>query len=268
MVLFFFFIYGQVYNLLEDRTLGNVSIFRHRTLLPLFGILAVVALYLIVRRLNQPGRYTFGLNLLAIFLLIYPASQILLSVLQQKSADRSVQNSYRPVAASTSRPDIYYIILDAYGRADVLRNLMGYDNSEFLNSLRQRGFYVADCSQSNYAYTEFSLASSLNYDYLDRLNVSHTRNERIAILKHNAARSFLEANGYSVVAFPTGWAYTEWKDADRYIDFEHPVTSLTEFESLILDTTALRAISDFQSRSPGGGYSQGSSKAASSFSAR
>lgn len=249
-LLFFFFLYGQVYNLLEDVTFGGVSIFRHRTLLPLFGVLAAAALYLVVRRLSQPGRYTWGLNLLAIFLLIYPASQILLSVLQQKSADRSVQTSYRPVAASTSRPDIYYIILDAYGRADVLRNLMGYDNSEFLNSLRQRGFYVADCSQSNYAYTEFSLASSLNYDYLDNLNVSHSRSERIALLKHNAVRSFLEANGYTVVAFPTGWAYTEWKDADRYIDFEHPVTSLTEFESLILDTTALRAVSDFQSRSP------------------
>ena len=52
------------------------------------------------------------------------------------------------------------------------RSLLGYDNSEFLNSLRQRGFYVADCSQSNYAYTEFSLTSSLNYDYLDNLDVS------------------------------------------------------------------------------------------------
>src|SRR5512142_1550743 len=30
--LFLFFIYGQVYNLLEDVTMGGISIFRHRTL--------------------------------------------------------------------------------------------------------------------------------------------------------------------------------------------------------------------------------------------
>lgn len=241
--LFLFFVYGQVYNLLEDVTLGSVSIFRHRTLLPLFGILLTVLLYFVWRRLHQPHVFTPWLNLFAIFLLIYPSAKIVWSVFQQTSADRSVQTSYSQVVASANRPDIYYIILDAYGREDVLRDLLEYDNSEFLNALRQRGFYVADCSQSNYAYTEFSLTSSLNYDYVDNLG----RSERIALLKHSATRSFLEANGYKTVAFPTGWAFTEWQDADMYLDYEHPVTALTEFETLVLDTTLLRAVTDFQS---------------------
>ncbi len=241
--LFLFFVYGQVYNLLEDVTLGSVSIFRHRTLLPLFGILLTVLLYFVWRRLHQPQAFIPWLNLFAIFLLIYPSAKIVWSVFQQTSADRSVQTSYSQVVASANRPDIYYIILDAYGREDVLRDLLEYDNSEFLNALRQRGFYVADCSQSNYAYTEFSLTSSLNYDYVDNLG----RSERIALLKHSATRSFLEANGYKTVAFPTGWAFTEWQDADMYLDYEHPVTALTEFETLVLDTTFLRAVTDFQS---------------------
>lgn len=241
--LFLFFVYGQVYNLLEDVTLGSVSIFRHRTLLPLFGILLTVLLYFVWRRLHQPHLFTPWLNLFAIFLLIYPTFKIAWNTLQQTSADRSVQTSYSQVVASANRPDIYYIILDAYGREDVLRDLLEYDNSEFLNALRQRGFYVADCSQSNYAYTEFSLTSSLNYDYVDNLG----RSERIALLKHSATRSFLEANGYKTVAFPTGWAFTEWQDADMYLDYEHPVTALTEFETLVLDTTLLRAVTDFQS---------------------
>src|SRR5512145_2814577 len=42
--LFLFFIYGQVYNLLEDVALGGASLFRHRTLLPLFGVLFLVIL--------------------------------------------------------------------------------------------------------------------------------------------------------------------------------------------------------------------------------
>jgi hypothetical protein len=139
-------------------------------------------------------------------------------------------------------PDIYYIILDAYG-GKMFCGIYSNMTTGILNALRQRGFYVADCSQSNYAYTEFSLTSSLNYDYVDNLG----RSERIALLKHSATRSFLEANGYKTVAFPTGWAFTEWQDADMYLDYEHPVTALTEFETLVLDTTLLRAVTDFQS---------------------
>ena len=33
-------------------------------------------------------------------------------------------------------PDIYYIILDAYGRADVLEEMFGYDNTPFLQFAR------------------------------------------------------------------------------------------------------------------------------------
>jgi hypothetical protein len=242
-----FFIYGQVYNLLEDVTFGDMSLFRHRTLLPLFGMLLLLALVFVARRGNRSNPSPYWLNLLSIVLLVYPSFQIGVHVLQQWSAERALNSSYSQVVDNPNQPDIYYIILDAYGRADILQSLLGYDNSAFLNALRQRGFYVAECSQANYAYTEFSLTSSLNYDYLDRLDVSHSRAERIALLKHSSIRSFLEAHGYEIVAFPTGWAFTEWKDADLYVDYQRPVTSLTEFESLILDTTMIRVVSDLRS---------------------
>ena len=251
IILFFFFIYGQIYNLLEDVTIGNASIFRHRTLLPLFAILLIAFLVLIIFRLKQPQRFTSSLNLLSVLLLIYPSLAIVTSTLEQWSADRAVHAASSQVVKKINQPDIYYIILDAYGREDVLKKKLGYDNQGFLNALRQRGFYVADCSQSNYAYTEFSLTSSLNYDYLDALNVAHSRSDRIALLKHSAIRSFFEAEGYQIVAFPTGWPFTEWKDADLYLNYDQPATSLTEFEGLVLNTTAMRAFYDFQSSSQG-----------------
>ncbi len=247
IILLFFFIYGQVYNVLEDVTLGGISLFRHRTLLPLFILLLLISLVLVFRRRNRPSLSPYWLNLLSIVLLVYPVFQIVSDIVQQWSAERVVSASNSQSAANKNQPDIYYIILDAYGRADVLQNLLGYDNIDFLNALRQRGFYVADCSQANYAYTEFSLTSSLNYDYLDQLDVSHSRAERIALLKHSAIRSFLDSEGYEIVAFPTGWAFTEWKDADLYVDYQRPVTALTEFETLILDTTMFRVVSDFLS---------------------
>ena len=63
-------------------------------------------------------------------------------------------------------PDIYYIILDAHARSDVLNQRFGYDNTAFITELENLGFFVARCSQSNYWQTEYSLTSALNMDYL------------------------------------------------------------------------------------------------------
>ena len=245
IVLFVFFSYGQIYNALEGLTISNVFIFRHRTLLPLFGLLMLAGLLWIIRKNKQPTRFTLWLNLLSVYLLMYPIFTIVWHGIQQLEADRSVSALSSQTAVNTDQPDIYYIILDAYGREDVLLNKLGYDNSEFINSLTQRGFYVAKCSQSNYSYTQVSLPSSLNYDYLQNLNATRD-SYRVALLKHGAVRSFLEANGYKVVAFPTGWDYTEWRDADLYLDYARPAIFITEFEELVLDTTVIRAVLDLR----------------------
>ena len=245
-VLVSFFTYGQIYNFLKDVNIGNAYIFRHRTLLLLYGLLLILAVYWIIRKLEKPGNWTYWLNLLSIYLLIYPAFVISSNAIQQFLAYRSAlsTNVVKAQTINSARPDIYYIILDAYGRGDVLKNDLGFDNSVFLDALRERGFYVADCGQSNYAYTEYSLSSTLNYDYLDHLNINSTV-ERIAIIKKNAVRSFLEEQGYRTVSAATGWDMTEWKDADLYLDFDRTYSALPEFEKLVMDTTVLRIVSDF-----------------------
>jgi hypothetical protein len=67
---------------------------------------------------------------------------------------------------AASRPDIYYIILDGYARHDILRELYGFDNRQFLDTLRSRGFFIASKARANYAQTRLSLASSLSMEYL------------------------------------------------------------------------------------------------------
>ncbi len=63
-----------------------------------------------------------------------------------------------------NRPDVYYIILDAYGRSDVLKDKVGYDNAGFIYFLKNKGFYVANCSLSNHNHTQLSVATSLEYE--------------------------------------------------------------------------------------------------------
>lgn len=243
---FFFFTYGQIYNVLQNVSIGNVQVFQHWNLLALYGLLLVLTLYWILRKMQKPERGTYWLNLLSIYLLIYPTFAISSSTIQQSLAYRSASRTTTANAQVTNpaRPDIYYIILDAYGRTDVLKDHLGFDNSAFIAALRERGFYVANCSQSNYAHTEYSLSSSLNYDYLDHLHVS-TKVERFAAIKQNAIRLFLKEQGYQTASGASSYDMTDWKDADLYLDFDRSYSILPEFEKLVMDTTVLRMVSDF-----------------------
>ena len=72
-----------------------------------------------------------------------------------------------PDISLTSTPDIYLVLLDGYGRADVLDDLYSYDNSSFMDDLRASGFDVAPSSSSNYTITHLSLPSLLEMSYMN-----------------------------------------------------------------------------------------------------
>ena len=64
--------------------------------------------------------------------------------------------------------DIYIILLDMYAGDRTLKYL-GYDNSDFYNALKNRGFTVYENIESNYSRTIISLSSFLNADYVENL---------------------------------------------------------------------------------------------------
>jgi hypothetical protein len=139
-------------------------------------------------------------------------------------------------------PDIYYIILDGYGRADVLQDLYAYDNRAFLTALEQRGFTVLGRSVSNYAQTSLSLASSLNMAYLSpealgESVASDSQEQLASLIRNSQVRSRLKALGYVSVAFSTGYRRTEMESADVYLPA--PIRTWTPFEALLLETSVL-----------------------------
>ena len=105
--------------------------------------------------------------------------------------------------ASYDRPDIYYIILDAYGRNDALVDL---DNSAFLRDLEARGFHIATEATSNYVSTPHSLASSLNMSYLHELGTrtpaSHS--DLMNLAYYNSLAAILKSLGYTYVHLDSG----------------------------------------------------------------
>jgi len=124
-------------------------------------------------------------------------------------------------------------------RSDNIQAVYNYDNSAFIKALTQRGFYVAACSQSNYAYTIISLASSLNMDYLDKFPAADDE-QTAKLIQSDAVRQFLRARGYTIVAFETGYRFTQLEDANVYYSYQPSNNLINDFELLFLQTTLLR----------------------------
>ncbi len=167
-------IYGQVYNTLEVSPQFQETLGRHRYLFPVWILLIGCAFWLAYRNRERLQLTNSFLNIVSIALVLMPGLSLInharLSALYSNRNTQSIdQISTTAGTSTTTHPDVYYIILDMYGRDDVLLERFDYDNSPFLKELEDLGFYVARCSVTNYNMTELSLASSFNMNYLDQL---------------------------------------------------------------------------------------------------
>lgn len=138
-------------------------------------------------------------------------------------------------------PDIYYIILDGYGRSDILDEIYKLNNGEFLSYLESKGFFVAEESNSNYPRTGLSFASSLNSTYLDGISQQlGEESENLLPLKSFIENSFvfqqLRQAGYKIITFPSGYELTEISSSDQIISFQ---TTPGSFQNLLINNTPL-----------------------------
>jgi hypothetical protein len=145
-----------------------------------------------------------------------------------------------PAAARAPKRDVYLIVLDEYANAAVLRDVLGFDNRPFEDSLRALGFYVPAAVRSNYGHTLLSLPSLLNaahvYPLARELPPGSTDPSLATyLLGHSRVARFLQARGYRYVVFPAlWWAATHTSPiADSVVQVWHgfdPDRSLTRTE--------------------------------------
>lgn len=253
LLLLFFFSYGHIYNYLQTISVAGFSPGRHRFFAPLwFGLLAG-GIFWIARRVRNTDTITLALNAAGLVAMIFPLIQI--GVYQARAVQASSttmtgsERSGLRLPAGTP-PDIYYIVLDSYARDDVLRQEYKLDNRPFLDELAGMGFYVAACSQSNYAQTVLSLASTLNMDYLDALDAipgtnSEDRSRAVSLLRDSLVRNSLEELGYRIVAFDSGFYQTQWENADVYLSYQNrAVGGVNGFEALLVKNSAALLLTD------------------------
>ena len=255
LLLLLFFTYGHVYTLVKSIKVAEVFIGRHRYLLPLWGLLATLLIFPFLRKPALATPTAKYLMLVFSILLALSLSQIGYAVIRQayyESAYKPSAPTELSISAGQEPPDIYYIVLDAYGRSDVLKDVYGVDNSDFINSLKKMGFFVASCSQSNYMRTGLSLATTFNMEYLDTLGHEISSNSSsidwlLPYIKHNRVREVLSALGYKTIVFQNSHDTLTWDDADIVYKPDKLSALISPFEGLLMRSTIARAWMDVNS---------------------
>ena len=219
-----FFSYGHIHTVLGEQA-------DDRYLLGLGTSLVLSLGALVSTRPELARRIGLTLNIASFVLVVLPAYQIAQDFYvgsQPQAFDPSdgflgLDERLAETKDRLSRDelrDIYYIILDAYPRSG---SPPEFDNSEFVQELESRGFYVATQARSNYRWTIFSIPSSLNMYYVhdEYLSPGNKSSRRLAAQRddHLLGR-ILTTLGYRYVHVSSGWAMTRTsRNADLVVDF-------------------------------------------------
>ena len=162
LVLIAFFSYGHVFLQIES-TFG--ILIRHRYLTLIYAGVLLLAGIFILWKVKKPDTLISFLTVTGGVLVVFSLARSIqydLSVYQSARRSGELQNSVmEDISAgnTTQKPDIYLILLDAHTSSRTLKEQFNYDNSAFTQRLEDLGFYVAECSQSNYPITKLSVTS-------------------------------------------------------------------------------------------------------------
>lgn len=231
-------LYGGAFSAIARTPAVNI-LARHEYLMPAWLVLWILGSWLAIRTKRSLGGFTVLLNIAAAAIVLVNVVTAL-PVLQHR-ASRSDAGPAPFGIAGRDYPDIYYIILDGYARADIMKERFGFDNSQFIDFLKSRGFSVAARSRPNYASTYLSLASSLNFMYLDSLAAlirpgSTNRGPLAGLTANSRVMAILKHHGYTTISFASGFLGTEFRNADIFLS---PRLALSEFQNVLLATTPL-----------------------------
>ncbi len=163
-----FFGYGHIQTALDSRI-------DERLLFSSVSVLAAGAVYAALRSTCWVKRSAQMANVTAAALIVFSVVSLILEASRSGTSEYSADPAQVEKLTShlfpegvpdvrDKRPDIYYIILDEYGRHDLLN---GFDNTQFIGELERRGFYIAKAATTNYSTTVTSLASALNMAYME-----------------------------------------------------------------------------------------------------
>jgi tetratricopeptide (TPR) repeat protein len=235
LFLLLFFSYGHFGNFIQGTSI-------------IWSVLFLAGIYFSLKTTRPFENYTAFLNGIAIVLVVISLAQI--GVYQVKTRKTRQFTRSATIAGkkleSTKEgkelPNIFVIVLDGYARADVLEEIYGYENAEFLDFLTDKGFFVANQSRSNYAQTTLTFASWLNMQYLNdlvgiQLNINANDKQPLwEMIRQSKVTQFLKQRGYTIATFSAGIIDPKTKNSYLYLN---PGWTLNNFQNALINTTPI-----------------------------
>lgn len=250
--IFVFLSYSKIYDGFEALQL-HIGSFNVSTkliyLLTVFIILGIFIFGVIKFR-----KYSLALNkvftIISLALLIFALFPIIKFEVKEGRVFRRVGSvrikETRTVKPAENAPDIYYIMPEDYGGQEALQGQYGFDNSSFLKDLEKRGFYVPSKSTANYPKTFLSLASSMNYEYVnfltDQTHGGASSDESVVtpLIQNNKVIQFLKNKGYTYIHMGSWWEPTATNpNADKnFVVYKGSYWGSDEFTTGFISDTA------------------------------
>jgi hypothetical protein len=266
--LLLFFSYGHLYDALRN---WGAFAPKHAYLLP--GMLFVwgYCIYFIARAKRDFRITTRVLNvvaaaLIAINLFNIVSYEIRLASLNAHTSGQSPGQTASNSTVSATLPDIYFIILDEYAHPDTMKEYYDYDNSGFINSLKDKGFFIARGSKTRTPHSPQCIAQILNMEYLtagwewDATDKTYREIKSAQYpgsapwsdatsrrMVYSKVAEFLKSKAYQYIVFASEEAVGRWdgymKDcADLYFNYFVSGAGpwVSEFQEVLWSTTMLQ----------------------------
>jgi hypothetical protein len=244
------------------------TVFSHIICYPVVIDGFVFALLVTFKHHQAVRKATPYLNATSLFLMLFVVIQIVSVLRVEHAAQQEItENIELASVPAGDLPDIYYIVLDGYSRADWLQEEFAYDNSAFVDALAERGFYVADKSCSNYGITILSIPSTLNMTYFDKKDVARWGGNKaynylaLYARKHNRVGQAFNDLGYTYVHFLTGFPVTDRSPVEGVLidfgpdgPFETKPSNVNQFLNVFLPTTLYLPFFTYQEVTRGNSY--------------
>lgn len=143
------------------------------------------------------------------------------------------------VATGPDKRDLFVVIVDGYGREDVLRDQFDIDSTSFHERLTASGFQVVGSATANYPHTWASLGSVLSLDYpIQPGPVPPDNSERFQRLLAGDNPLFATAHllGYEIVQLDNSWTFSR---CGEFVGRCVPSTWMTSLDYAVMSRTPL-----------------------------
>jgi hypothetical protein len=168
-------------------------------------LVLTIAILMLVWRVLRNRQTQHVLVVVAAVMVAVPLLQFAMFLGSGRGPAQSVASSSTVSDRSLAQPSVYWLVFDAYARADVLEDYFGFDNSPFLNALKERGFMVADQAWANYASTKLSLSTTASMEYYLPLDTAlHPSMWTARLQGFNPVVERFQAMGYRYVHIEPG----------------------------------------------------------------